>query len=376
MDLLRRLLGGQAGPAAAREGRSDQGWQRGEGAQLLDGAVNLGVVGESHYQDELWQVVGGRRSREDRVRTDVHAILVAETNNVHDEDAISVWVNGLKIGYLSSDDARRYRPGLLALQRQIGGPVAVPGSIAGGGMREDGPGLLGVFLRHDPLDFGLSGPRLQVRPARMMTGLSDAMATDVDDASYDLAWVAALPEDPIRAISTLRGLLEQERDPIDRHFMLHHLEKALYRSRDAFTSALDEFDECCRQHDAEMDTIRSAFLAKWGRIPWLETYKQMCIRLAKADRLEEALRWAERGIAIYGDSAARPDALEDLIRRAATYRARLAPPTPRPVTPQERPQPKSETLDCANCGRTFQRLRTRGRNPTLCVECRGASESR
>lgn len=376
MDLLRKLFSGRAVAAATSETQTGNGWPRGQSAKMLDGSVDLPVVGESHYQNELWQVVGGRSSREDRVRTDVYATLVAETNNVHDADAISVWVNGLAVGYLARDDARRYRPGLLALQEKYGGPVAVPGVIAGGGIRDDGPGLLGVFLRHEPADFGLSSRRSQVKPAGMMTGLSDAMATDAGDDSYDLAWLVELPEDPIRAISTLRELLKDERDPIDRHFIYHHLEKALYRSREAFTSALEEFDECCRQHDVEMDSIRSAFLAKWGRIPWLETYKQMCIRLAKADRLDEALWWADRGIAIYGDNAARPDALEDLHTRAATYRARLARSMRRPVMPHVPLEPKSETLDCANCGTTFERVRARGRKPTLCVECRGASEAR
>jgi hypothetical protein len=72
-----------------------------------------------------------------------------------------------------------------------------------------------------------------------------------------------------------------------------------------------------------MDVIRAAFVAKWGRIPWLETYKQMCIRLAKAERFDEALRWAERGIALYGANVARPDAVEDLRKRAEKYRAKL-----------------------------------------------------
>ena len=33
--------------------------------------------------------------------------------------------------------------------------VLLVGVIAGGGIREDGPGRLGVFLRHDPADFDL-----------------------------------------------------------------------------------------------------------------------------------------------------------------------------------------------------------------------------
>jgi hypothetical protein len=65
-----------------------------------------------------------------------------------------------------------------------------------------------------------------------------------------------------------------------------------------FASALDEYDQACHQHDAEMDGIRAAFMAKWGRLPVLETYRQMAIRQQKARNFEQALWWAERGIAI------------------------------------------------------------------------------
>jgi hypothetical protein len=54
--------------------------------------------------------------------------------------------SGPEGGYLSREDARRYRPGLQALEQQHGKPTALAGVIAGGGMRPDGPGRLGVFL--------------------------------------------------------------------------------------------------------------------------------------------------------------------------------------------------------------------------------------
>jgi hypothetical protein len=34
--------------------------------------------------------------------------------------------------------------------------------------------------------------------------------------------------------------------------------------------------------------------------------------------------WAERGLSLYGNDCARPEAVEDLRERAANYRARLA----------------------------------------------------
>ncbi|MBO0816450.1 MAG: hypothetical protein J2P30_15075, partial [Actinobacteria bacterium] len=83
-------------------------------------------------------------------------------------------------------------------------------------------------------------------------------------------------------------------------------------------------DQACRQHDAELDGIRRACLAKWGKVPLLETYRQMAIRQQKAHNYSEALWWAERGIALYGNDCARPEAVEDLRGRAARCQARLA----------------------------------------------------
>jgi hypothetical protein len=62
----------------------------------------------------------------------------------------------------------------------------------------------------------------------------------------------------------------------------------LYRARNAFASAPDEYDQACRDHDGEMDAIRQAFMAKWGQVPVLEAYRQMAIRQQKVGNLEQA----------------------------------------------------------------------------------------
>jgi hypothetical protein len=297
-----------------------------DGAQvaLLDGGEDLEVVGESYYQPNLWHLAGAHPGKE-RVRQDIYAVLVAEDDNPYDPHAVAVWINGLKVGHLSRENAQRYRPGLLAQQEARGMPIALAGVITGGGIRSDGPGKLGVFLQHDPEDFGLRRHPLPPPPeSRMRTGLSDAFATDAADDSYDLAWMSGLPSDDIRAIPYLRNLLSQETDVLDRHFMYAQLETILYRCRDAFASALGEYDQACRQHDAEIDGIRQACIAKWGKVPLLETYRQMAIRQQKAHNYSQALWWAERAIAIYGNDCGRPEAVEDLRSRAAKYRAKLA----------------------------------------------------
>lgn len=134
------------------------------------------AVTQSFYQDNLWYLAGAQPG-EQRVCEDIYAVLVAEDNNPYDPAAVAVWISGLKVGHLSRENAQRYRPGLLAQQQALGGPIALAGVIVGGGIRSDGLGKLGVFLRHDPQDFGLP-PRF-IPPAaelRMRTGLSDAFA--------------------------------------------------------------------------------------------------------------------------------------------------------------------------------------------------------
>ena len=51
---------------------------------LCEGRVDLDVVGESHYQEGLWRLVGGRRRPDERVHMDVYAVLMAETDNLYD----------------------------------------------------------------------------------------------------------------------------------------------------------------------------------------------------------------------------------------------------------------------------------------------------
>jgi hypothetical protein len=233
-------------------------------------------------------VAGGRRSHDrrttERVRVEAHAVLVVEPDNLQDPNAISVWIDGAKVGYLCRDDARAYRPGLLALEARHGARISLAALVVGGGIRQDGRGLLGVWLSHDPADFGLTAIMPPPAPAlagAMRTGLTEALLTDAEDDSYDLSWLHRLPSDALAAIREIRRLLEHDPDPIDRHFMFCELEDRLYRSRDVFASALAEYDDTCVRHDAEMDGIRDALLAKFGSVPVLETYRQMAVRQQK-----------------------------------------------------------------------------------------------
>jgi hypothetical protein len=348
-------------------------------ATLYTGDETLEVVGESNYQEALWKIVGGRRH--ERVRHDVAAVLLPEPDNQFDANAIKVLIDGNLVGYLSRQDAVAYGPGLRALMGEsANGLVALEATIVGGGQRSDGYGFLGVFIDHDPADFGINPARAS-DASGFRTGLSEAVATDLADDGYDLSWYRELSDDDIAAIKKLRLMLETDPDPIDRHFMMCELEQRLYKSRDAFSSALDEFDAVCQQHDAEMVTIRPALFEKFGKIPIVDTYRQAAIRCQKAKNWTTMREWAERGISVYGEHAARPDAVEDLRKRLGYATAKIeAANKPKPprsakavvVSPTTiSGSGEIESLVCVECGATFERARTRGRKPHACPTCRG-----
>ncbi len=369
---------------------------------LLDGQDDLEVVGELAYQAALWRLCGGTVG--DRVRRDSVAVLVPEPANPHDANAIAVQIDGQVVGYLSRATAQEYLPGLKHVMSVRGGYVALHGVIVGGGHYDDGPGRLGVWLEHDPADFGVH-PASFSRPAPpghpsaggvMRTGFTEAWLTDAEDDSYDLSWFNHLPEADRPAIGKLHELLAAGSDPIDRHFQFAELETRLYRSRDLHESALAEYDEACARHDAEMESICAAFMAKWGKVPLLDTYRQMAIRQQKKKDWAACKWWAERGLALYGQRAAREEAVEDLIKRRDRAVARLeATAMPRrqiqldgphraviAATPSGGGMPGTgdsdaelEVLICQECSCRFERMRVRGRKPTLCPPCRTAAKA-
>ena len=65
-----------------------------------DGEFGFAVVGESNYQRELEQIVGGKS--EDSCEEYVDALLVPEPTNPHDPSAVYVEIAGRKVGYLAT----------------------------------------------------------------------------------------------------------------------------------------------------------------------------------------------------------------------------------------------------------------------------------
>ncbi len=124
-------------------------------AHLYAGDVELHVVGESNFQENLWALVG--RTSE-RVHLQTMALLLPETDNPHDPDAIAVWISGLQVGYLSDHAAHVLRHDVVGCAELTGQAVAVAATIAGGGVRRDDLiGDLEVLLHIDPVSLEVVG---------------------------------------------------------------------------------------------------------------------------------------------------------------------------------------------------------------------------
>jgi hypothetical protein len=114
------------------------------------GQFAVDVVGVSRRQDALAAVVE-RHGRSGRTVT-VDAILVLEDSNPHDANAVRVEIDGALIGYLSRDNARRYRADLAAAG-QPQATVRCKARIVGGFETSDGERAhFGVRLDLPPME--------------------------------------------------------------------------------------------------------------------------------------------------------------------------------------------------------------------------------
>jgi hypothetical protein len=107
-----------------------------------NGQYSFAVVGESHYQAELEELVGGRT--EESAEHYCQAELIPEPDNPFDRNAVYVSIAGEKVGYLPRQTVVRYNEARLARAVEIGWCAAV---IVGGWERgEDDRGHFGVKL--------------------------------------------------------------------------------------------------------------------------------------------------------------------------------------------------------------------------------------
>ena len=97
--------------------------------ELRESRTNFEIVGESHYQNNLSRVAGPKTA--EGKKHDTIALLVPESKNPHDSNAVGITIGGVKVGYLARDHAIEYRK---YLGLKIG---RCPARIVGGWKYED-----------------------------------------------------------------------------------------------------------------------------------------------------------------------------------------------------------------------------------------------
>lgn len=117
------------------------------------GTFPLHIVGESHYQDALSDITGGKTP--DGVDMIVDADLVLEDSNPYDSKAVRVDIQGRTVGHLDRDTARSYRQ-----RAREGGFYGIKGrckaQIRGGWKYPGSEGHFGVWL-DIPIETARSG---------------------------------------------------------------------------------------------------------------------------------------------------------------------------------------------------------------------------
>ncbi len=108
------------------------------------GTYSVDVVGESHYQQALEGICGGRTENSQRLV--VEAFLVFEDDNPHDSKAVRIFIQGKTVGYLDRETARSFRKQIGAI-RMTGVAAKCSAIIVGGWDRGGGDrGYFGVKL--------------------------------------------------------------------------------------------------------------------------------------------------------------------------------------------------------------------------------------
>lgn len=112
----------------------------------LSGHRTVEVVGESHHQDALLAICGGRRYT-GGVELETVARLISHPGNTYDRGSVEVRIDGFTVGYLSRDDAADLHP-LIVESIARDGMATCPATIRGGWDRGSGDvGRYGVTLR-------------------------------------------------------------------------------------------------------------------------------------------------------------------------------------------------------------------------------------
>ena len=99
------------------------------------------IAGESHYQEHLEALCGGRKPGGHAL--EVTGLLVREPENPHDANAIRVEIDGGTVGYIPRDDAEDFAEMLDEMPLAV---ISVRAKIVGGWEDARGQGHFGVRL--------------------------------------------------------------------------------------------------------------------------------------------------------------------------------------------------------------------------------------
>ena len=108
------------------------------------GSYPLSAVGESNYQDALSRICGGHNR--DGHELECLAVVIPEPTNPYDPNAHKVMINGLLVGYLPRDEAKRFKT--QARNAGIAGQAVEVAALISGGWRTNqyDEGFFGVRL--------------------------------------------------------------------------------------------------------------------------------------------------------------------------------------------------------------------------------------
>ena len=337
MGLLDRLRGGRGSSVPVRAEAPVVA------VSLLGGQDDLEVVGELAYQAALWRLCGGTLG--DRVRCDIVAVLVPEPTNPYDANAIAVQIDRQVVGYLPRATAQDYLPGLQGLMAACGGHIALRGVIVGGGYYNDGPGRLGVWLEHNPADFGVhlasslraASPLHPSGEGVMRTGFTrhGSLTLRMTPTTCHGSTTSRRQTGQLSRNSATCSLLTPTR--------LTAISSSLSWRRgctDRVSCMSQRWTNTTRHAPITTQRWTASARPSWpsgGKIPLLDTYRQMAIRQQKKRDWEACKWWAERGLSLYGERAAREEAVEDLIKRHSHAIAKLEAAT----RPRRQTQPGS-----------------------------------
>lgn len=288
MGFLRRLLRGNEDPAYFRPVKGGIEVS----AVLFDGDFELNVVGESHYQDALEQLAGGRT--EDGARVETTALLIPQPDNPYDSNAVAVWADGKQVGHLSRENAEILQSKIIDINTRRNRAAACRAVVVGGWDRGGGDrGHFGIKIFIDPHDF------------------------DVDPDDLDGGWTRRHPSRSVTHTGETRTARQSQGSPgmVDGRHFTEHVDEVKRLRREGKDDEAEVL--LLRLVDA---TEAEAAAEGMGVAPWY--YEQLAIIYNKRKDFDAEVRILERYQGQAHAPGASPPKLLERLEKARSRRDR------------------------------------------------------